>query len=190
MNETAKCRPYREQANHFKLYLKGKGIDIGCGPDKLIIEEGSVDSWDLSNGDAMLMEGVADKSYDFVYSSHCLEHLKDVEISLLNWVRLIKKGGYLYFVVPEYVLYEKMKWPPIFNLDHKQTFSYYITKDQVKRENHYHGTDVANILKKLGMEILIVNLEDKNFNYNNGNKEDQTKGNALCQMLFVARKEN
>ena len=33
MNETAKCRPYREQANHFKLYLKGKGIDIGCGPD-------------------------------------------------------------------------------------------------------------------------------------------------------------
>ena len=38
------------------------------------------------------------------------------------------------------------------------------------------------------MEILIVNLEDKNFNYNNGNKEDQTKGDALCQMLFVARK--
>jgi ubiquinone/menaquinone biosynthesis C-methylase UbiE len=190
MNETSKCRPYREQANHFNLYLKGKGIDIGCGTDKLIVQEGSVDAWDLSNGDAMLIDGVADESYDFVYSSHCLEHLKDVEVSLLNWIRIIKKGGYLYFVVPEYVLYEKMMWPPIFNLDHKQTFSYYITSDQVKRKNHYHYTDVAKILKNLGMEVLITELEDKNFNYNNGNKEDQTRGDALCQMLFVAKKEN
>ena len=138
----------------------------------------------------MLMDGAIDESYDFVYSSHCLEHLKDVEISLLNWIRIIKKGGYLYFVVPEYVLYEKMTWPSIFNPDHKQTFSYYITNDQVKRGNHYHYTDVANILKRLGMEVLITELEDKNFNYSKGSLEDQTKGNALCQMLFVARKIN
>lgn len=30
----------------------------------------------------------------------------------------------------------------------------------------------------------------KNFDYDKGSQKDQTRSNALCQMLFVARKEN
>ena len=40
------------------------------------------------------------------------------------------------------------------------------------------------------MEVLIIELVDKNFDYNKGSRGDQTKGDALCQILFVARKEN
>ena len=189
MNETSKCEPLRKKAGHFDLYLKGKGIDIGCGEDKLIVEQGSVDAWDLTNGDAMLMEGIANETYDFVYSSHCLEHTQDVEITLYNWTRILKKDGYLYFVIPEYVLYEKMTFPSVYNYDHKQTFSYYITKDQVKRKNHYHYTEINKILENLNMEVVISKLEDDNYDYSKGNAGDQTRGNAVAQLLYVAKKK-
>ena len=187
-NETAKCQKMRKEKGHFDLYLKGKGIDIGCGDDKLTIEQGTVDAWDLNNGDAMLMEGISNEYYDFVYSSHCLEHLKSVEISLYNWTRILKKDGYLYFVVPEFVLYERLTFPSIYNSDHKQTFSFYITKEQVKRDNHYYYADLIQILENLNMEILECDLEDNNYNYDRGNGGDQTRQNALAQVLFVARK--
>ena len=189
MKETSKCQEARKKEGHFDLYLKGKGIDIGCGNDKLVVEEGSVDCWDLNNGDAMLMKSIANETYDFVYSSHCLEHLEDVEISLYNWSRILKKGGHLYFAVPEYILYERMTFPSIFNTDHKQTFSYYIKKEQVKRDNHYYYTDIIKIIENLNMEVEISKLEDNNYNYSKGTGGIQTLDNASAQILFVAKKK-
>lgn len=189
MNETFKCYETRNKEGHFEYYLKGKGIDIGCGEDKLKIHQGEVHSWDISNGDAMNMNGIKNETYDFVYSSHCLEHLEDVEISLFNWSRILKKDGYLYFVVPEYVLYEGIKFPSVYNYDHKQTFSYYITKEQVKRDNHYHCTEIMKIIENFNMEIIVVKLEDENYDYNKGNYGIQTLGNAKAQILFIAKKK-
>ena len=189
MKETSKCQEGRKKEGHFDLYLKGKGIDIGCGNDKLVVEEGGVDCWDLNNGDAMLMKSIANETYDFVYSSHCLEHLEDVEISLYNWSRILKKGGCLYFAVPEYILFESMTFPSIFNTDHKQTFSYYIKKEQVKRDNHYYYTDIIKIIENLNMEVEISKLEDNNYNYSKGTGGIQTLDNASAQILFVAKKK-
>ena len=189
MKETSKCQEGRKKAGHFDLYLKGKGIDIGCGDDKLMVEQGSVDCWDLNNGDAMLMESIANDTYDFVYSSHCLEHLEDLETSLYNWSRILKKGGHLYFAVPEYILYERMTFPSIFNIDHKQTFSYYMTKEQVKRKNHYHYTDIIKIIENLNMEVEISKLEDDNYDYSKGTGGNQTLYDASAQILFVAKKK-
>lgn len=188
MKETSKCYKTRKKLKHFELYLKGKGIDIGCGDDILRVDDGTVDSWDTINGDAMLMSGIKNEIYDFVYSSHCLEHLQNVEIALYNWCRIIKNYGHLYFVVPEYVLYEKMNFPSIYNKDHKQTFSYYITKTQTKRKNHYYYKDIIKILTKLNMQLIDCNLEDYNFDYNSGNSGDQTRHNASAQILFVLQK--
>ena len=189
MKETSKCQEGRKKEGHFDLYLKGKGIDIGCGNDKLVVDEGGVDCWDLNNGDAMLMKSIANETYDFVYSSHCLEHLEDVEISLYNWSRILKKGGCLYFAVPEYILFESMTFPSIFNTDHKQTFSYYIKKEQVKRDNHYYYTDIIKIIENLNMEVEISKLEDNNYNYSKGTGGIQTLDNASAQILFVAKKK-
>ena len=188
MKETSKCFNLRKRQNHFNLYLNGKGIDIGCGDDKLEVENGSVDAWDLSNGDAMLMAGIPNQTYDFVYSSHCLEHVQSVEIALYNWCRILKKDGFLYFVVPEYVLYERLTFPSLYNYDHKQSFSYYINKSQVKRENHYHYLDVIKILENLNMKVEYSVLEDENYDYDKGTGGDQTRGNALAQICFIAKK--
>jgi SAM-dependent methyltransferase len=188
MRETAKCQVIRERRGEFDKYLNGSGIDIGCGNDVLRIKSGSVRGWDVKDGDANKMAGVPDATYDFVYSSHCLEHMVDVAIALGNWVRILKPGGILYTVVPDVCLYEKFTWPSKFNGDHKASFSLDRSRLTIGRPNHYHiENDIAPILSKLGVELLEKRLEDDGFNYNAGNR-DQTLGNALAQICFIARK--
>lgn len=189
MRETSKCYRKRLQRGDFKQYLKGIGIDIGCGDDPLQSPEAcGLATWDLKDGDAQLLNGVDDNKYDFVYSSHCLEHLCSVEESLKNWVRILKPGGALYVVVPDYVLYEKMHWPSLYNGDHKQTFSLYLPRERVGRFNHYHiGINVAPLLEELGVTVERAEEEDDGFDYNNG-PVDQTLSIALSQICFIGRK--
>ena len=80
-------------------------------------------AWDLGDGDATFMESVKDETYDFVHSSHCLEHLLDPEKGLRNWFRILKPGGYLVVIVPDEDLYEQGVFPSTFNADHKWTFT-------------------------------------------------------------------
>ncbi len=181
----------REKNNHFEKYLHGKGLDIGSGDDPLQIKNGTIDIWDLPNGDAQYLENLENDSYDFVYSSHCLEHMKDTETALYNWSRVVKKDGFLFFVVPEYILYEKMQFPSVFNQDHKSSYSWFLTKDKIQRENHFHASDIKKILENLNMEILESQLEDYNYDYNLNPSIDQTRHKkALAQILFVAKKKS
>jgi SAM-dependent methyltransferase len=43
---------------------------------------------------------VDDESQDFVISSHVLEHFPDPIKALREWYRVIRKGGYIYMIVP------------------------------------------------------------------------------------------
>lgn len=99
--ETAKNYEDRIANGDFDMYLHGKGIDIGGGADCLILPEGvqgSVFLWDLQNGDAQYLHSIQDNTFDFVYSSHCLEHMRDIKCALTNWLRVCRWGGYCIFV--------------------------------------------------------------------------------------------
>ena len=85
-------------------------------------------SWDVEDGDAETMEGVPDGFYDWVHSSHCLEHLRSPSCAITNWLRILKRGGYLVCVVPDEDLYEQRVWPSTFNSDHKATLTIYKAK--------------------------------------------------------------
>ena len=188
MRETTKCYQARLQRGDFEKYLKGDGIDIGAGPDPLRVPAGTVRAWDVQDGDAQKMAGVPDNTYDFVYSSHCLEHMWDVPEALSNWVRILKPGGALYVVIPDYILYEKMTWPSRFNGDHKQSFSNVITRSAVMRPNHWHmDQDLIPLLKGLGIEEIQWAVEFRGFNFNAGYM-DQTLFEAVAQIYFVGRK--
>lgn len=188
MKETAKCKEMRAARGDFEKYLRGSGIDIGAGDDVLEVESGSVRRWDLEDGDAQTLAGIAENSFDFVYSSHCLEHMRDVAEALKNWTRVLKSGGYLYVVVPDYILYEKLMWPSLYNTDHKQSFSFLVTRGMVGRSNHYHlEQDFFPILRNLGYTIVSAGVEDAGFNYNEG-RADQTLGSALAQLCVIAQK--
>jgi len=114
------CRPRREQEEFFDKYCSGKGIDIGWGGDPITPD---VKGWDIEDGDAHHMASVTDEEFDFVYSSHCLEHMEDLELTLRNWWRILKKGGFLILYLPDRDLFEKKKkLPSRFSLDHKHFF--------------------------------------------------------------------
>lgn len=118
--ETSKSRARREKEGFFEKYCKGEGLDIGFGGD-LLVENCSV--WDIDNGDAQFLKGIDDEEFDFVYSSHCLEHMYDVRIALKNWWRVVKNGGYMIIAIPHRDLYEKKReLPSRFNADHKHMF--------------------------------------------------------------------
>lgn len=190
MDETSKCRDKRAANGDFEKYLRGRGIDIGCGSDLLIAPAATVDPWDQPQGPADLLLGVADATYDFVYSSHCLEHLDSVETALENWSRVLKSGGYLYLVVPDYLLYEKMAYPSIFNSDHKHTFSLSVSRQQVSRTNHWHIIqDCGPLLLRFGVAPVKAFLEDDYYDYNAGPGPDQTMWpQTLAQICFIGRK--
>lgn len=121
-------RRYHDGAFHTR-YFVGHGVDIGGAPDPLVQYVRifplmqSVKVWDLQDGDAQYMEGVPDNTFDFVHSSHCLEHMQDVRIALQNWLRVTKPGGYLVITVPDEELYEHGYWPSRYNSDHKWSFT-------------------------------------------------------------------
>ena len=47
------------------------------------------------------LSGIADGAYDFVLSSHCLEHLANPLGALREWRRVVRAGGHLLIVVPD-----------------------------------------------------------------------------------------
>jgi SAM-dependent methyltransferase len=118
--ESTKARERREREGFFAKYCNGSGLDIGYGGDLLVP---NCKGWDVEHGDAQLVAGVLDHSYDFVYSSHTLEHMVDPVVSLLNWWRVVKPGGLLILYIPHRDLYEKRRiLPSRWNLDHKHFF--------------------------------------------------------------------
>lgn len=118
--ETSKCRARREREGFFEKYCQGRGIDIGWGGDLLAP---NCTGFDFEDGDSQTLEGVADASFDFAYSSHNLEHMRDPAEALANWWRVVRPGGFLIFTVPHRDLYEKRTTlPSRFNKDHKHYF--------------------------------------------------------------------
>jgi SAM-dependent methyltransferase len=115
--------------NFHTKYFVGNGIDIGAGEDGLgrymHVFRGlnGISHWDVQDGDAMLMEGVASDYYDFAHSSHSLEHMRNPQEALTNWLRIVKPNGYVIITVPDETLYEKKLWPSRFNDDHKFSFT-------------------------------------------------------------------
>ena len=83
-DETSKSIARRLRDPAFaNIYFVGHGIDIGAGSDCLDKHRASFPKmlscrrWDTEDGDAKDMASVPDNTYDFVHSSHCLEHLTD-----------------------------------------------------------------------------------------------------------------
>lgn len=118
--ESRKARARREREGYFAWLFVGQGIDIGCGDDP-VTDDGL--RWDLPQGDAQDLVGVLPESFDWVYSSHCLEHLPDPRRAVRRWWEVRRPGGRMLLIVPDEDLYEQGAWPSRFNPDHKWTFT-------------------------------------------------------------------
>jgi len=105
--------------DHITDILAGKGLDIGAGQDPI---SAGVRVFDLEDGDAGQIDEYVNEKFDYVFSSHCLEHMVDPVDALARWWKLVRPGGHLILLLPDENLYEQGYWPSIFNSDHKHTF--------------------------------------------------------------------
>ena len=151
MNETSKSRKRWGPLEH--AVLTGAGIDIGCGPDPVTP---TVRQFDLADGDANHITRHVHEQFDFVYASHCLEHMHDPRQAVLEWWQLVKPGGHLFFHVPDEDLYEQGVFPSRFNHDHKATFT--IAKDRSWSPVSINVRDLAASLP--GGEVVRLVLQD------------------------------
>jgi SAM-dependent methyltransferase len=155
MNEESKTLKY--WSDWELKFLAGDGIDIGAGV-KPIVKNAVV--FDKKDGDANYITKYVNKQFDFVFSSHCLEHMLDPVQALYEWWKLVKTGGILFLIVPDEDLYERGVWPSMLNEDHKHTFTISKRKSWSKV-----SLNVYDLVKKLpNSEIVDIRLYDNNYN--------------------------
>jgi SAM-dependent methyltransferase len=111
----------------FSRFMRGEGLDIGYSG----YIENVVPILPKATGVDMNYPGYdgrtlpfADNSQDYVYSSHCLEHIDDYVNAIREWYRVAKVGGHIVTVVPHKFLYEKKEQlPSNWNGDHKRFYT-------------------------------------------------------------------
>lgn len=189
MNEQSKSHNARLRNSDYN-FLRGRVLDIGCGPDPIKLPEPTeVIGWDLKDGDAQYLESVPDASFDTVVSSHCLEHMHDVPTSIKNWARVLKEGGYIYALVPSFIFYEKRQWPSRYNDDHKASFDLI---DPPVRPNHpfYGFREMRMIGLACGLTLVDARMELDDYDLSKtwDLSLDQTRGAAQAQICFIYQK--
>jgi SAM-dependent methyltransferase len=80
------------------IFCQGRGIDIGAGLWPL---PGAtpVDIW-RGQGIKQSISDYPDGTLDYVFSSHCLEHIMNWQEALSEWVRKLRVGGIIFLYLP------------------------------------------------------------------------------------------
>ncbi|HET6264269.1 MAG TPA: methyltransferase domain-containing protein [Usitatibacter sp.] len=175
-NETTKTRPLWGDLEW--SVLKGEGIDIGCGGDPVLP---TAMPFDKGQGDCNRIRDYVHRQFDFVYSSHCLEHMEDPARAMADWWSLVKPGGALFLIVPDEDLYEQGYWPSRFNPDHKWTFT--IAKH---RSWSPVSINLLDLVRKLpDGEVIDLRLHDEGYERHLASNGSRV-GSALYAVKRVA----
>ena len=196
MNEMTKSHPSRIRAGDYQ-WLKGRVLDIGCGPDPIVLDAPStVRGWDLPDGDAQYLQSIENSTFDVIVASHVLEHVVDVQTTLKSWSRVLVEGGYCYILVPDYRLYEKLYDfsfglnPSRFNGDHKSSLSLENLVHKPRNHPHYGFKEMRCMGLEAGLTLIDCRIEADFFDWKliTSTKLDQTRRNAQAQLCFIYQK--
>lgn len=188
MDEQSKASQRRQgDWRYANRWLVGRGIDVGCGPDPLKAADWplmtEIVPYDVVYGhlDGKFLSEIENESFNFVHSSHCLEHLTHPQVAIHNWLRVLKPGGFIICTVPDEYLYELGRWPSRFNPDHKASFS--LRHDPVLASS----TNLVTLLNKMNVDVEMLQLLTEHWDFTKI-PADQTLGPAECAIEFVVRK--
>jgi predicted SAM-dependent methyltransferase len=112
-----------------KNVCKGKGYDVGCMKKEWALP-GSIPI-DLSFDDNYNALNLPEKNVDYIFSSHCLEHILDWVSVLDYWTDMIKDGGVIFLYLPDY---SQKYWRPWNNRKHYNILSSEIIQDYFKHK--------------------------------------------------------
>lgn len=128
-----------------KEFCKGTGIDVGCGAWPLEGAQGydsNLLAHDTSKWSVAWDVKVPDHSQDYVFSSHCLEHLENPVQAIEHWKSKLKTGGVLFLYLP----HPDMK--------------YWLPQNCRKHLHVFHPADIREMLVDLGFCNVISSERD------------------------------
>lgn len=111
-------------------FCKGKGYDVGfCKeewkfPGAIGIDIGLNNGFDANH--------LPEEEVDYIYSSHCLEHVDNWIETLELWISKLKKGGILFLYLPDF---SQKYWRPWNNRKHKHCLTPLIIKEFLTDKN-------------------------------------------------------
>ena len=154
-------------------YCRGLGFDIGCGTNRLSPTVLTTDWYPHSDTD-MVWNCVAGgtweypfqaERFDFVFASHILEDFAPDEIQWVfdEWLRLIKKGGYLVILVPDMEGRRYPDWNEKFTENDEEVKSGSRTAGELKGNPSHRvtmGLTLLHRLKKESKHITEIVQED------------------------------
>lgn len=134
-----------------KHMCKGEGLDIGCMkkewsfPGSIPIDLDFDDEWHAMN--------LPDKQYDYIFSSHCLEHINDWVGVLDYWTKHLKIGGCLFLYLPDYT---QTYWRPWNNRKHVNILTPHYLADYMDNRKYTNiwatGPDLNNAFYAVGIK--------------------------------------
>ena len=144
-HQLSKGRETSKVRQRVKEWISGKGLDLGCGLDKIHPEAIGIDqipfpgvNFTLDIRDLYILDT---NSFDYVFSAHTLEDIEDTEDTLREWWRVLKFQGYLILYLPHRNLYPRIGQPGA-NPAHKHDFE---------------GIDILKVLDNFAIYKTIVN---------------------------------
>ena len=122
---------------------EGIGYDIGCMkkewsfPNSIPIDLSFNNGYDANN--------LPDELVDYIFSSHCLEHLNTWVNTLDYWYEKLKIGGILFLYLPDY---SQEYWRPWNNKKHLNIIKPEFIKDYLENKEYkkifVSGVDLFN----------------------------------------------
>jgi predicted SAM-dependent methyltransferase len=132
-------------AKHFCI---GTGIDVGCNREEWMFPGALPIDPVINEYDAL---NFPYENLDYIFSSHCLEHLYDWVDVLDYWTSKLKPGGILFLYLPDY---SQEYWKPWNNRKHKNIFTPEIIADYMNDKKYKNifksGVDLNNAFMVVG----------------------------------------
>lgn len=111
----------------------GTGYDIGYCKKEWKLENAI--GIDINKNDGFHANNLPEEEVDFIFSSHCLEHVDNPYLTLEYWVSKLKSGGVLFLYLPDY---SQKYWRPWNNKKHIHIMDKEVLKDCLKEYNMYN----------------------------------------------------
>lgn len=100
-----------------KNICKGYGIDVGCSKPEWSFPGSEIVEPNINGLHAL---NFPHENLDYIFSSHCLEHINNWVDVLDYWKSKLKSGGVLFLYLPDY---SQVYWRPWHNRKHVNIFN-------------------------------------------------------------------
>lgn len=168
------------------LYCRGNGLEVGALDKPFMFKFSKMKYADVSNVE-QLKQGIKDlnisglykksyiksdflmqfpkfdlpqissESFDFVYSSHSLEHSKNPIFAIAEYLRIVKKNGIIYTIIPN----RKFTW----EFNRPTTNAHSIIRKFEENIFHYTKQEAEEIIKFHGGHSLYKTMQKKDIDF-------------------------